>query len=128
MGDVVKLPTAAPRKVVNTRYVAQLWAAKRMREAWPGEYIPPHERRRQQEEARRPKLTRSPELALILATLLAMPLDELRRVSAGLNILELSGAGQDDIAAARHVLTVAMDQREAAEVLANSRPPGPAPA
>jgi hypothetical protein len=45
--NVVRLPTAAKRKVNNHRCVAQSWAAKMAREEepWPGTYLAPSERR-----------------------------------------------------------------------------------
>ena len=69
--NVVRLPTAAPRKVKQGGVRAV--RAARENASWPWNWRPPHIREREAQEASLSKLDRSPELFAVLAMLCVLP-------------------------------------------------------
>jgi hypothetical protein len=69
--NIVRLPTAAPRKVKQGGVRAV--RAARDKASWPWDWRPPHIRQREAEEVSLRKLERSPELFAVLAMLCVLP-------------------------------------------------------
>jgi len=72
--NVVRLPTAAPRKVDNVRFVAQRYAARKLREGspWSTSPVSPATREADAKARRISELAATPELIILRAILSTM--------------------------------------------------------
>lgn len=89
--NVVRLPTAARRKVqqrYNKQYRA---AAAEMRAQWPGRYIPPHVRAQLPDAAALLLMERTPELLLAIAMFEALDEGQRMQVRAQCEMLQHTG-------------------------------------
>jgi hypothetical protein len=120
--NVVRLATAARRRVDNCRWAAQRKALEAFRDAnpWPGEYKSPWARSREASDAEFAKIQRTPEMAAILAILTAFPSDRINSLLAAADLIETKY--QDDETARLGAMLVREGAkiRRAAEVIAAS--------
>jgi hypothetical protein len=79
---VVKLPTAAARKVQNCRHVPSRWAAIKLREAQPVKFDRRAPSIREAEQIAKAISPMTPERWLLLAMLHAMPADQFDKLAA----------------------------------------------
>ena len=104
--NVVRLPTAARRKV-QQRYNRHFReAAREMRKEWPGEYISPHVREKLPEAAALLQLERTPELLLVLAIFQALSPEQQQQVRADCEMMKYTGAAARAANAAIQIRTI----------------------
>jgi hypothetical protein len=85
MAQVIKLPTAAPRKV-KQRYNAKL-RAYREANPWPGKYLTRYDREEAEKSAELAGLERNAELFCLLAIFNALPVDVMQKVRETADLL-----------------------------------------
>jgi hypothetical protein len=126
MSAVVKLPTAARRRVDNNRFADQRRAVRALRtaEPWPGEYLLPGMREERRTAEALAELNRTPELFAILAILTAFPANRLPSLAATADLL-LTRDGSGDAARIGHALVQeAVALRRAMETIARTEREG----
>jgi hypothetical protein len=103
--NVVRLPTAAPRKVSNVRYAEQRKAVRvaREREPWPGEHKWPFQRAQEAEEAVLGTAKRTPELLIVMTMLELMEPEQKAKIAE--RVATFAAALNDDPSAAAALIT-----------------------
>jgi hypothetical protein len=104
--NVVRLPTAAPRKVAQHYNRAAHAERQRLRKEhpWRGEHKWPWRREQERRDAEIADLERTPAL-LIVMTLLSLASDDIK--ASALLIIELAAATSPESSAARHAAVLA---------------------
>lgn len=115
--NIVRLPTAAPRKVKQ----GGVRAVREAREnaSWPWSWRPPHVRQRDAEEASLRKLDRSPELFAVLAMLCVLPPSYSDGLEAAARLLRNRDPNGEASALGEAIVMEAVRTRRSIEALAN---------
>jgi hypothetical protein len=120
---VVKLPTAARRRVDNNRYASQRRAVgiARAAQPWPGEYVAGFVRDERRAAAAFARLERSPEMFALLAIMTAFPSDRLDALATASDMLLARDPDSKDGQTGHALISEAVKLRRAMETIAQQR-------